>query len=101
VVDTIIDGEAASSVPSGVRATVRITDDTIEFTNCGIWKAPVEVGVDALTIGKVTQTAVARCAPNAALDRSLAMTGTVHYRIEASRLELVASDGKGFGLTAQ
>jgi heat shock protein HslJ len=100
VVDTIVDDQVASSVPSTVHATVRITGDTIEFTNCGTWEAPVAVGVDTLEIGAVRRTAVARCAPNAALDRPLAMTGTVRYRIDASRLELIGPDGKGFGLAA-
>jgi hypothetical protein len=29
------------------------------------------------------------------------MAGTVRYRIDASRLELIGADGKGFGLAAR
>jgi heat shock protein HslJ len=110
-VDTLLAGEAASSVPDTVHATVHITSspdgDKIEYSNCGVWQGPVDVGADTLTIARLTQTIVATCAPNAVLgppaagtERPLLLSGHVTYAIEGNRLRLLAADGRGLGLTA-
>jgi heat shock protein HslJ len=93
--DTIIEGEAASSVPAGVTATLRIDDGTaIVDAGCNTGSGSVDVGDDTLTFGPMMLTKRACEADAARVEAAVTgvLAGTVDYEIEADVLRLRAAD---------
>ena len=109
-VDTLLQGDSASSVPVGDRpdAYIVIEDQggTLRasgHTGCNQFGGPVEVGADELTFGEIVMTKMACAGAGDTLERAvLAMFSapTVTYEIEAQRLTLRAPDGNGLQLAA-
>ncbi len=103
--DGIIAGDAVSSVPSNVHATLRFTDRqvAIDVQGCSNGTASIEVDATELTVGQVTMRDN-RCDPDeAAVDEAIvaALDGTVAYDIEAAGLTLTNRSGRGLTLRAQ
>jgi heat shock protein HslJ len=89
VLETIVQGDAASSVPVGVVASIRIVGAEMAVdTGCNTGRADVAVTPDSLTFGPMLLTKKA-CEGGAGMVEG-AMTqvldGTVVYEIEADRL---------------
>ncbi len=93
VLDGIVTGDAASSVPTGVTASMRIVDGRVELdTGCNTGGGPVTVTDDTLTFGAMALTKKACMAGPAAVEAAVVstLTGTVHYTIEADVLTIDA-----------
>ncbi len=99
VLDGIVSGDTASSVPTGVTASIRITGGQVAVdTGCNTGSGTVVVAADTLTFGPLMMTKKA-CRPGqGAVEGAVTqvLTGTVHYAIEADALTL---DAGGTGLT--
>jgi heat shock protein HslJ len=107
--DGIIDGDAVSSVPADVHATLRFTDRqvTIDVRGCSNGMAIVDVDVDVdttkLTVGQATMRGD-ECDPDEAVVEEAivdALDGTVSYVIDAAGLVLTNRNGTGLTLRAQ
>ena len=104
IVDGFIDGEAISSVPQNIEASMIITDGTANVrTGCNTGGAAVEMSDTTITFQPVEITAMA-CEPDAMrLEAAVinALRGEVSYSIEAGRLTLMTGDDDGttVGLT--
>jgi heat shock protein HslJ len=99
VLDAIVSGDAVSSVPAGVSASLRIVDGRLELdTGCNTGGGAVTVGDASLAFGAVTLTKRACPGPAAEVERAVTavLTGEVRYTVEADLLTL---DGGGRGLT--
>jgi heat shock protein HslJ len=107
-VDTLIQGDSASSVPIGDRPDPFLviedqggTPRATGSTGCNQFGGPVEVGPGELTFGEVVTTKMACGGVADALERAVlaVLTApTVSYEIEADRLTLRAPDGNGLQL---
>lgn len=97
VLDGIITGDAVSSIPVGVVASIRIVDDQLELNaGCNKGGGPVTVTPETLTFGPLMLTKMACEAPGGAVEGAMTsvLTGTVPYSIDADRLTLDAgADG--------
>jgi len=99
VVDGIVSGQAVSSVPAGVTASIRIAGGRVDVeSGCNTGGGTVNVTADTLTFGPIATTQMA-CGPEAmameaAITRILA--DPVRYTVEADVLTLAAGDS---GLT--
>ena len=95
VVDGIVAGDAVSSVPTGVTASVTVADGRVAVElGCNTGGGAVDVAEGALTFGSIALTEMT-CAPDAmAVERAVvaALTGQVAYTIEADTLTLDAGD---------
>jgi heat shock protein HslJ len=95
VLDGIVSGDAVSSVPSGVTASIRIADGRVDLdTGCNVGGGTVAVTDGTLAFGPVALTKRA-CEPGqAAVEAAMASTlsGTVRYTIEADELTLDGGD---------
>ncbi len=93
VVDGIRTGDAVSSVPQGVTASLRIVDGRAEVQfGCNSGGGPVEVTADTLTFGPLISTKMA-CEPDQMTMETAVgtvLTGTVGYTIDADVLTLDA-----------
>jgi heat shock protein HslJ len=95
MVDGIIDGDTASSVPQDVRATMSIT-------NCGImyfdgrhdYAGPVAIDGDVVHPGRITGGGSGIGPQGNWVDMSV-LTHDFHYRVEADRLTVTGAAGKG------
>jgi len=88
-----------SSVPSGVRATLRIAGDQLAVdTGCNTGTAPAGVGADVLTIGPVTLTRRGCGRPATEVERIMTevLHGAVRVEIDGRTLRLTGPAG---GLT--
>jgi heat shock protein HslJ len=102
VVDTIISGEAASSVPGNAVASLTIVDGVAQVeAGCNSGTAPVTVGDGTITFGPLVVTDMACETPVMELEEAVVatLTGDVTYQITASRLTLTNGD-VGLGLVA-
>ena len=106
VVDTIVDGETASSVPAGADAHI-VIDDGDQFagnTGCNGMggKAVVHRDRSTITFSEVISTKMACSDDRMRLEEAVLDTldGDVAYRIEADVLHLDGSDGHGLRLRA-
>ena len=98
VLDSILDGDTASSVPAGVTASMRIVDGQVQLdAGCNIGSGPVTVTADTLEFGPLMLTKRACQEGPASVEGAVTstLTGTVHYTIEADRLTV---DAGGPGL---
>lgn len=93
ILDGIVTGDAVSSVPQGVVASLRIVDGQAEVNfGCNTGGGPVEVTADTLTFGPMISTKKACEAPGGAVEGAVAavLQGTVPYSIDADTLTLDA-----------
>lgn len=102
VVDGIVAGDAVSSVPGGVTASIIIENgQMLVDTGCNTGSTTVVTTDSTMTIGPLVLTKKA-CAPAAAsVEQAVVATlaGPVRYEIEADSLTLSA-DGSGLMLRA-
>ena len=103
VVDTIITGDAASSVPAGAEAflTFEAAGGLTGSTGCVAVAGTVEVR-DATILFSAPLPSARNCTAGQALDEAVRATllGEVAYSIEASSLTLTGPDGHGLVLRA-
>jgi heat shock protein HslJ len=98
VLDSILDGDTASSVPAGVTASMRIVNGQLELNaGCNIGGGPVTVTADTLAFGPLMLTKRACQAGPASVEQAVTTTlnGTVTYTIAA---DLLTIDAGGPGL---
>lgn len=99
-VDGIIDGDAVSSVPADVAATVVLkSDGTAEVhTGCNSGSGSWSRTGDQLTLGSVALTKMACLGEAGELEEAVTPTlesGTLTIEIDGSHLTLLAEDGNG------
>jgi heat shock protein HslJ len=106
VVDTIVEGESASSVPAGVEASI-VFDDQDRFggnTGCNAMggKAVVHDGPSTITFSEVLTTLMGCDDDRMRVERAVLGTlgGDVRYRIDADVLQLDGPEGRGLRLRA-
>ena len=104
VVDTIIEGDSASSVPAGVEAHL-VFDGGGRVggsTGCNEVGADAAVNGDTITFSDVVTTDMACDPDRTRLERAVlaVLDGEVPYEIEADVLRLTHPRGKGLGLRA-
>ena len=98
MLDSILDGDAVSSVPAGVTASMRIVDGQLELdAGCNGGGGPVAVTADTLAFGPLMLTKRACQAGPASVEQAVTtvLTGTVSYTIDA---DLLTIDAGGPGL---
>jgi heat shock protein HslJ len=98
VLDGIVSGDAVSSVPVGVTASITIANGRVDVeAGCNMGGGPVEVTADTLTFGPIATTKMACEAGPASVESVVlrVLSGTVDYTIDADVLTL---DGGGAGL---
>ena len=105
VADTVIDRNAAASVPPAITADLILTTDghVSGDTSCREFAGRYTATATTITFG-VLATGKRSCARDTVqMDRAVlaALAGTVRYRIDAGRLTLIAASGAGLGLTAR
>ena len=106
VVDTVVDGQSASSVPEGADAHVILNEDNGfgGSTGCNQMGGSAAVDEDAgtVTFSDVIATKMACEDDRMALERAVlsVLDGEVTYEIKADRLTLTHPRGKGLGLRA-
>jgi heat shock protein HslJ len=104
LVDTIIDGESASSVPAGAEASITFEDGD-RFggsTGCNGMGGTATIHGQTISFSDVITTKMA-CDPDRnRLERAVlsVLDGDTTYRIEADRLSLNNPNGHGLGLRA-
>ncbi len=99
ILDGIRTGDAVSSVPAGVTASIRIADGQIAVNDgCNVGSGTVTVTSDSLTFGPLMMSKRPCQAGTAGVESAVnsVLTGTVHYSIEADVLTI---DAGGSGLT--
>jgi heat shock protein HslJ len=107
VVDTVVDGESASSVPEGADAHITFGDDNAfgGSTGCNSMggTAVVDDGAGIITFSDVIATKIACEEDKMRLERAVlsVLDGKVTYTIDADRLTLSHPSGNGLGLRAE
>jgi heat shock protein HslJ len=106
VVDTIVDGQAASSVPAGAEAHLVFKDEGFTgSTGCNQMSgtSAIDSAARTVTFSDVITTKMACDDDRMRLERAVlsVLDGKVAYDIEADRLRLDHPGGKGLGLRAQ
>jgi heat shock protein HslJ len=95
VLDGIVSGDAVSSVPMGVTASITIADGRVDVeAGCNMGGGPVEVTADTLTFGPIATTKMACEAGPASVESAVlaVLSGSVSYTIDADVLALDAGD---------
>jgi heat shock protein HslJ len=95
VLDGIVSGDAVSSVPVGVTASIKIEGGRVDVNaGCNIGGGSVEVGADTLTFGPIATTKMACEAGPASVESAVlgVLAGPVTYAIDADVLTLSAGD---------
>jgi heat shock protein HslJ len=99
-VDTILTGDAASSMPAGgTVVTFEFGDDSralVTGADCTSVDVPYEVADDTITFGEYGVDDIGCPAPWQET-RELLDAGTVNFSIDHDRLSLTAPDGNGLG----
>jgi heat shock protein HslJ len=93
----MVSGDAVSSVPMGVTASLKIADGQVELhAGCNTGGGSVEVTPDELTFGPIATTKMACEAGAMAVETAVlaVLTGPVRYSIDADVLTIDA-DGAG------
>lgn len=102
VVDTIIDGEAASSVPAGAVASLTFAEGTITVdTGCNQGSGNYRIKGNTISFDPIATTKKACQEDRMTLERAVlgVLTGQSTYEIKANRLTLKGSGGRGISLT--
>jgi heat shock protein HslJ len=106
VVDTIIEGESASSVPAGAEAYMVFGDDNHFSGNAGCngmgGDSVIHEGTSTITFSGVLTTKMACQEDRMRLERAVLATldGDVAYQVDADVLRLDGPDGHGLRLRA-
>ena len=98
VLESIVEGDAVSSIPAGVTASMQIVDGQLELNaGCNIGGGSVAVTADSLEFGPLMLTKRACPAGPSSVEQAVITTlsGTVSYAIEA---DLLTIDAGGPGL---
>jgi len=93
--DTLADGEVASSVPSGVVAYVRIRGSSVEvYDGCNSGSGPVEVGAGHLVFGDRVTTLRGCLGPGGVVADTVAavLSGHTTFHIEERTLQITRGD---------
>lgn len=103
--DTLIDGQTASSMAAGAPAVTLVFDDkkVVAETNCNGLDADYTVTGDTIEFKPGMMTKMA-CEPDIMRGESAVVSvlqGTTSYEITADRLTLMSSSGKGIALHAK
>jgi heat shock protein HslJ len=101
--DGISDASAASSVPAGVTASLRIVDGVAEVMfGCNSGGGNVEVGDDTLTFGPLAMTMMLCEGPGGDVETvmSRVLQGEVPYAIDGGVLTLTGADGTTLSFVA-
>jgi heat shock protein HslJ len=105
VVDGLIDGSTASSIPAGASATMVFgqADLHVEIQSCTEISGTVTIASSTMDIGHLVTTDVACAEPAASLEAAIAnvLVGKIAYTIEAASLRLSHPSGKGLTLRAR
>ena len=101
VLDGIVSGDAVSSVPDRVTASIRIVAGRVDVeAGCNAGGGPIEVAADTLTFGPITLTKRA-CEPEAMAAETAVvavLSGATTYTISADLLTIDAGDAGDAGL---
>jgi heat shock protein HslJ len=104
VLDGVIDGQSVSSVPAGVRATLRIEGGklTVAVEGCNGGGTDVQIDADTLQLGRLVMTDMACAAPAASVEAMVesVLVDEVTYTIQAAALTLQHTGGKGLTFRA-
>jgi heat shock protein HslJ len=103
VVDTLIDGQTASSVPAGAQATLVFGVDRVTVAGgCNNGSTGYELSGSTIKFEGVTMTMKACAAPLMELEKAVidVLTGAVAFEITADKLSLDHPSGKGLQLHA-
>jgi heat shock protein HslJ len=102
VVTGIVEGDAVSSIPDGVVATLVFTDDGLVMVNTGCnsgsGAAEIRTGTQTILFGEIALTRMACQAPASEMEAAVLRVlnaDVVRYAIEASTLDLSIA---GYGL---
>lgn len=93
LLDGIVSGDAVSSVPVGVTASIAIADRRVDVeAGCNMGGGSVDVTADTLTFGPIATTKMACEAGPASVESAIlgVLNGTVDYAIDADVLTLDA-----------
>lgn len=97
-INTLIDGELASSMPAGTAAFLVIEGDTISGNaGCNDFSGSVAVDGDTLTFGEITTTDKS-CGPDVTQVEEIVhavLGGEVQFSIDGQQLSLTAESGHG------
>jgi heat shock protein HslJ len=100
-VDSLVTGDAVSSVPGAVSATLAFSDGKVNvFAGCNSGSASYEVGGQAITFASLLHTDKA-CGPDEMLVEKAvlaALNGQVTYKIDRQTLSLTNAKGEGVRL---
>ncbi len=103
-VTSLIDGEAASSVPSGVIAVLTFSQDgkVSGNTGCNVLTGDAKVNGDKITFGALITSKRMCIEPAGPVEGHVlaVLQGEVSWRIEANKLVLTHPSGRGLELTA-
>lgn len=103
-VDTLVDGQVASSMPAGGTASVVFHGGEVAVsTGCNTGSAPYTVSGTTLTVGPLSITRKA-CPPDLMpLERAVlaVLDGTITFEIDSDRLRLEHPSGKGLQLAGE
>lgn len=104
-VETLIDGEQASSVPAGVEAGLQIgADDQLTGqTGCNSIGGAVRIDGDSVTLDGLRMTKRGCAGDAGRVEQAVVavLDGRVAVTIEADRLTLTHPSGRGLGLVAR
>jgi heat shock protein HslJ len=103
-VDTIVDGEVASTTPAATSAWLRFDKDTVQVSaGCNSGSGTYSVTGGTIRIGDVATTRKACEADAMTLENAVlaVLHGDVSYSIDSDRLTLKASTGKGLQLRGE
>lgn len=105
VLDTLVDGQTASSTSAGTPPVTLVFDDTevVADTHCNGVTADYTVAGDTITFAQGMSTKM-MCAPEIMLGETAVagvLQGEATYEITADRLTLTHPSGKGIQLRAQ
>ncbi|MQA27382.1 MAG: META domain-containing protein [Micromonosporaceae bacterium] len=105
VVESILDGNTAASVPVGATAHLTFGDDAKVRgdTGCNQFSATVAVTKSTIAFSNLVATKKACAGGPGELEKTVleVLRGTVSYEIEADQLTLTAKSGKGLELKAK
>ena len=103
-VDTLVDGQVASSVPAGVTASLEFGKDTVAVAGgCNSGTARYELSGSTITFDKLTMTLKACADDVMRVEQTVVavLDGEVTFEVDSSRLTLDHPSGKGIQLRGQ
>ena len=102
VVDTIIQGDGASTPPQGAVGSILFGSDgsLAASLGCNTGSAKFTVSGDTITIGAMATTRMACLGEAAELEKHMlaVLAGAVQFAIDGDALTLTAESGAGLGL---